>query len=470
MRRMSIRVKLTIGLSLILMIVTGITFFTILYASRMVLRSTIRDYLISTVEENVGKIRYTEEKTDPRINSYISYGEGFLEIDLDYMEVVNEVSTALYTSDGRLLYGENPLHQKMTGQSFKDIRTWYEKIDGIRYGFYDRKLNLDPAGEGPLWLRGVVSESGSTEQLKEIMHISLFLLPLFILLAAFLGYVISDKLLAPLLKIEKATEQISKGDDLKQRVDPGKNQDEIGRLAMTFNRMLDRLEHAFEAERRFTSDASHELRTPTAVILAETEYTLEKERSGEEYKEALETVERQAQRMKTLIEDMLDYTRMDQSEERYPMEQIELSEVVRETAAQMAVIGEKGITLTTDIAPGLRIIGNKQLMIRLTQNLISNAYRYGKENGHTKVLLKAEGDEVCLTVSDDGIGIAKEEQEKIFERFYRSDASRSVQGTGLGLSMVKRITELHHGRLELTSAPGEGSSFCIRFQNASSAL
>ena len=465
MKNRSVRFKLTLWFSLALTVVAAITFVAVRFTSRTVLRGTVRDYLISAVEANVNKIKYVNERGDSAANSYIPYGEGFLQIDLDFMDVINDVRTALYTPDGVMLYGENPLSRQTEELEFGESRTWYLDHGGIRYGLYDRKLNAGLPNGGALWIRGVVPETKSDAQLKKITRLSLIFLPGVILLAVLSGYILADRLLSPIRKIQNAAEAITRGDDLKKRIETGKNNDEIGRLSGIFNDMLDRLERSFESERQFTSDASHELRTPTSVIIAQSDYILEKERTPEEYAQAFAVVRAQGGRMNALITDMLDYTRMEQGAERYPFETVDLSALVKETADQMALIGAKGITVSSNIAEGVAVSGNKQLLSRLIQNLISNAYRYGKENGHTAVSLEQTGGKAVLSVADDGIGIAESEREKIFDRFYRSDSSRSVRGTGLGLSMVKKIAELHRADIVLESEPGKGSDFRIIFKN-----
>ncbi|MBQ2119266.1 MAG: HAMP domain-containing histidine kinase [Clostridia bacterium] len=465
MKNRSIRFKLTLWFSAALIVVVGITLLAVLTASRAVLRGTIRDYLVGTVEENVDKIRFVTGKGDTAANSYIPYGEGYLQIDLDFMQVVNEVHTALYTASGVMLYGENPLSRQTGDLAFTESHIRYMKIKGVRYDLYDRKLDIPLPDGRPLWIRGVVPETKSAAQLGEITRLLLILLPILILLSVVSGYFLADRLLSPIRRIEKTAEEISAGDDLKKRIDGGGTRDEIGHLADVFNRMFDRLERSFEAEQRFTSDASHELRTPTAVILAQSEYTLEKERTPEEYVEALQVVQKQGKRMDALISDMLDYTRLEQSPERYVFETVDLSRLVSETAEQMTMVGTNGISLRTQVEEGVSVPGNPMLLSRLLQNLIGNAYRYGRENGHTTVSLFSDGGRTVLSVADDGIGIPREEQEKIFDRFYRGDASRSVRGTGLGLSMVKKIAELHGAGVEVESSPGEGSTFRIIFSH-----
>ena len=467
MKNRSIKIKLTLWFALILLITVLITFIAIRISSGMVLKGAIRDYLITTVEENTDKILYLDKKpeTDSGADVYIPYEEGFLAIDADFLDVINDVYAALYTQDGTMLYGENPMEKEVTGTEFTESYIWTKKVDGIEYMFYDRSLATKlPNGES-LWIRGVVPETRSEIQLDEISRISAWVLPIILIIIAAIVYFIIDRLLKPLSEIEKTADHISRGDDLKERLTI-EGDDEVGRLAKAFNRMLDRLEKSFVAEKQFTQDASHELRTPTSVLLAQSEYILEKERTAEEYKEALEVVHRQSLRMNDLIGDMLDYTRMNQQSERYAMEDVSLSEIATEVAGQMALIGGKGISLSSNIEEGIRVNGNTLLLSRMIQNLVGNAYRYGKENGHILLDLKKvsdeEGDFALISVKDDGIGISKEDVERIFDRFFRSDSSRSDQGTGLGLAMVKKIAELHSGTVDVESILGVGTEFKIK--------
>lgn len=463
MRNLSIRAKQAIWFSVVLVLVVGITAIALFLSSYLVLRKTVRDYLISSVEENVDNIHYVLEKGDTAVNSYIPYAGGYMQIDIDFLDVINDVHVALYTAEGTLLYGENPLSKQTNNPVFTSSRIWNTKVGGTRYNLYDRKINIAlPNGE-TLWLRGVVPETKSLAQFKEIIYFTVLLLPPLFLLAAVLGYILSDRVLSPLRKIEGTMNYIAEGTDLKARIDVGRNNDEIGRLGKVFNSMLDRLERSFEAERRFTSDASHELRTPTSVILAQIDYTLEKERVSDDYVEALEVIKKQGERMSALIRDMLEVTRLDQNGENYLFEDIDFSELVDDTVDQMRLIGTKGVIIICETEKNLHLNGNRMLLVRLLQNLISNADRYGKENGTTCVSLKDEQGRIILSVADNGIGIAKNEQEKIFDRFYRGDMSRTQQGTGLGLSIVQRIAEIHSAIIQVESELDKGSKFYISF-------
>ena len=183
-QNLSIRLKLTLWFSLMLLAITGVTFFSLRAASGTVLRSTLRDYLIGTVEENVGKITYVTSPSADRDQSlYLVWGEGFLQIDLDFMQVVNDVRTALYTEEGELLYGENPLARHTQELPFTETRVFRLRVEGSRYDLYDRKLPLALPDGSSLWIRGVVSETRSDRQLSDITRLSLIMLPLLILAA-----------------------------------------------------------------------------------------------------------------------------------------------------------------------------------------------------------------------------------------------------------------------------------------------
>jgi len=172
-------------------------------------------------------------------------------------------------------------------------------------------------------------------------------------------------------------------------------------------------------------------------------------------------VARQNKKMARLIEQMLDFLRLETHAERYPRERVDLSALLTDLVWDMSLIREKGIELTWQIADGIAVPGNRELLSRMASNLITNAYRYGKEGGHTHLTLERIGDVIHLTVADDGVGIAPEEQDKIFHRFYQAESSRSGKGLGLGLSMALEIARFHGGTITVESTPGVGSSFRV---------
>lgn len=463
MKNLSVRLKITLWFSAVLVVVVALTFAVILTAGRSVLQKTIRDNLIGTIEDNVDEVEYFDQidgdETDNDEDIYIRYGSGYLEIDDDFLDQVNGVYTALYNEDGTLLYGENPLAKNTAGIPFSDSNIQNIRTNSINYYIYDRALSRD--GLDGLWLRGIVSEQQGTNQMSDIIRLSFILLPALLITSILGGYIIAGKMLKPVQKIESAAKEIGQSHDLKRRIGLGPGQDELHKLAKTFDEMFERLDVSFETERQFISNASHELRTPMSVIMAQCEYSLEKARSAAEYEEAIGVISRQSRKMSRMIADMLEFTRLEQKAVSIYMEPVDLSELVSLACEDMALLREKGIELTYEIQRDIRVQGNRDLLSRLLTNLISNSYRYGREDGHIKVCLWVEGCAVKLSVADDGIGISPDQQEKIFNRFYQADASRSNEGTGLGLSMVKEIARVHGGEISVVSELGKGSVFTL---------
>ena len=463
MKHLSIRFKITFWFTAALIVVSLFTIFIVLSVSDKKKKKTIRDNLIETVEHNVDEIEFYASLDDLSLSSdvdhFVEYDGGYLEVDDDFLDEVNQVYTALYRADSSLLYGENPISKEVSGQKFIDSQVQNITVDGTVYYIFDRKLTAN--GLDGLWMRGIVSEEQGSVQLSSITRLSLVLLPLLVVLASVGGYLIARRMLSPIHKISETANQIGQANDLKKRIELGKGTDELHQLADAFNHMFAKLDTTFEAERRFISDASHELRTPVTVIHSQCEFSLEHPRTQEEYEEALWVIRRQSRKMSQLINDMLDFTRLETGAVKYPVESVDLTELVSSMCSDMALQRAKNITLQYEAEPGITIEANGELLSRLLTNLISNAYRYGKEDGHIWVCLKKLPDKILLSVADDGIGIAEEEQSKIFGRFYQVDPSRSNAGMGLGLSMANEIAKFHGGEIQVESAPEKGSVFTL---------
>lgn len=461
MKNLSIRLKITLWFAVALFVIVAITYVVILTVSNQVIQKTIRDTLLHTVEDNVDEVEfYTDISQVDIANSvdhFIMYNSGYLEVDDDFLDEVNDVYTALYLSDGTLMYGENPLAVALADLEFSDSEIRERTVNGELYYILDR--HLTQKGLEDLWLRGVVSEHQGEVQMHEISTLSLIILPIILIAAVLGGYFIAKRMLRPIKQIANAAENISRGGDLKKRIELDRGKDELHQLADSFNNMIARLDESFEAERQFTSDVSHELRTPMSVIMAQCEYTLDEERTPQEYERALRLIRRQGRKMTKLINDMLDFVRLERRGTNYQIEKLNLSALVNSVCEDMSLIRERGISLEHEVEDEIWVDGNPALLSRLLSNLISNAYRYGKDDGHIKVRLKKSQDEVTLSVSDDGIGISREDKEKIFRRFYQADSSRTGSGTGLGLSMVKEIASFHGGSMSVESEPGKGSEF-----------
>ncbi len=471
MKNLTIQKKIIIWFSVTLILIVVLMNTMTFAIADLVLDEDIRERLMNTVASNVEEIEYFNRlDTDmerEQGDQFLQYNDGWLEIDDDFCDFFEGICTALYDEEGNLLYGESPF---IISDSKKLAFTTVSKItfNGDKYYVYDRKLTGENL-EG-LWLRGIVSKNERINTLYNIVRLSFWLLPLMALLAILGGYAITRRSFLPVEQIAQSAKEIGESGDLSRRLDIGPGNDELHQLADTFNGMFERLEKTFESERQFTSDASHELRTPTAVIMAQAEYGLELADTEEEYREALMVIKGQSERMNDLINRLLFFTRLDQGTEPVNMEEIDISQLTADICKEQQMIKCNGITLSADIEPDILTVTDRNLFTRLLNNLCSNAYKYGRPDGSIKVSLKKDNNMAVLSVADDGIGISRENLEKIWNRFYQVDPSRNEGaaggGIGLGLSMVKQIAHLLGGDISADSTLGKGTvfTFCLNLK------
>ena len=460
----SIRLKITVWFSLIILFISFFTFFAVFYINRNVMQKTVKDTLIEMIEDNYDEVEYKKKEAffdREKEDKYLDYPGGYIEVDDDFIEKMNGIGAGIYDTSADLLFGSCPNYNILPKVPFQDGKVQSFKDEGIVWYVYDK--SLASRGLDGLWLRGAVSEEQGQAQISDSLRLSLFLLPLILLIAIAGGYIFAGRLLSPINEINMAAMEIGRGRDLSKRIDIGQGKDELHQLADNFNAMISRLEKSFQAEQQFTSDVSHELRTPISVIRAECEYILEEDRERDEYIEALETIERQESHMSRIVEDLLMFSRLERGTEIYSKEDLDFSELVQSLCEDMALLKIKEISLECVCDEDIRIKGNRGLLVRMLGNLISNAYRYGIPGGYIRVSLRSCHGGPILKVEDNGIGIAQEEQGKIFHRFYQVDDSRTGAGTGLGLAIVEEIARFHNAEVRLTSELDQGSIFTIHF-------
>lgn len=281
-----------------------------------------------------------------------------------------------------------------------------------------------------------------------------------LVVAACGGYWLSRRALAPVDAMTRAARSISV-ESLSQRLPVPNTGDEIERLARAWNQVLERLETSVERIRQFTADASHELRTPTALIRATAELALRRERESDDYRKALADIEREAGRMTELIESMLALARSDGSRSQMPLAPVDVNRLAADVAAQSEILAQdKGVRIQTHTAMENALAeANEAGLRRLLRILVDNALDHTAAGGTVTVSVAPQNGSVDLAVRDTGEGIPPSALPHIFERFYRADEARAGKGAGLGLSIAQVIARAHGTQIEVESKLGEGSCF-----------
>jgi heavy metal sensor kinase len=295
--------------------------------------------------------------------------------------------------------------------------------------------------------------------------------PLVILLACVGGYFMAGRALAPVAAITRTARRIQAeglGRGNVSSIGMEGRHDELGELASTLDAMFARLEETFVRERRFTSDAAHELRTPLAVVQAETSLALARPRPVDEYKRALNVVEGESARMGKLVADLLTLARADEGQYQLSHEPVDFSSLCRGVVCQLSKLAsDKRVSLTAEVQEGVSVVGDSMWLTQMLHNLVDNAIKYTEVGGWVKLRLarSAAADAVEVSVEDNGIGISAEQLPHIFDRFYRADKSRGRDnespGLGLGLAICEWIAKAHDGRIDVRSTLGQGSCFQV---------
>lgn len=303
----------------------------------------------------------------------------------------------------------------------------------------------------------------TNRDLRQVATVLWAVFPLSLLLAGGVGYLLARKALAPVAQLRRSTDEITV-ERLDRRLDVPNPHDELGRLGQTINAMIARLERSFAEIRRFTADASHELRTPISVIRTETEVAMTKPPNADEYQTLAGSILEECEHLTALTDQLLTLSREDAGATSQESTRLNFEALVAEAAAMMRALAEaKQQMLNVDLTEGITVAGDAARLRQVVYNLLDNAIKYTAEGGRIDVSLREEGDSAVLTVDDTGIGIAAEHLPHVRERFYRVDKARSREGggTGLGLSIVDSITTAHGGRVAIASRLGEGTTCTV---------
>jgi heavy metal sensor kinase len=300
--------------------------------------------------------------------------------------------------------------------------------------------------------------------LNNLFSFLIVIIPISFVISILGGVFLARKSLSPVAQITKIARDISIT-NLKQRIPYNQIEDEIGRLVLTFNDMIDRLEKSFEHTKQFSINASHELRTPLTILRGEIEITLKSDKTTNEYKDILKSSLDEIIRMSSIIDGLLTLTKSDTGQTDLLLEDIKLDDLVMELYEDYEIVAEKkGIHIFLNRLDEVKIKGDKVKLRQLILNLLDNSVKYNKDNGKVELSLIRENSYAFIKVKDTGLGIPQDSLNRIFERFYRVDKARSREagGSGLGLSIAEWIAELHNGEIKVESQVGIGSTFTVQ--------
>ena len=405
----------------------------------------------------------------------------------------DEHLTRIYRSDRTLIYDDNPRERAP-----ELVDAMHHALDGdkqiIQVRGHDgqmRVLSLPITHDGQII--GALQIGVALEDLRDTMRtllkVLLLLAPAMLLVASGGGLFLANRALTPIDRLTRTAQRIS-AEDLSQRLNLRGADDEVGRLALTFDAMLARLQSAFEQQRRFTADASHELRTPLTAIIGQIDVAIERPRDAESYRATLATVREQARRLARLANDLLFLARADAQPTPVADELIDLGNLLPAIVAQVEPLADdRQQQIVLDQPPELFVRGNEDDLIRLFLNLLDNAIRYTPPGGRITIAAAIWHSEqaedgatgrrtaieardrplthppaqpsVIVSIHDTGPGVAPEHLPRVFDRFFRADRgrNRAQGGSGLGLAIAQSIAYAHGGRLEVMSAIGQGSTF-----------
>lgn len=440
---MSIKSRITLFFALMMLVIEALVLTFIMIINGNVVTNDPEHRLVQVMESNLNRVTFTDQEFQFDRVRYYTKG----------------VYSVLYDEEQTVVRGALPA-EFTAKEPLRDHSLRLVQCGEQDFYVYDMHLDMFVGG---VWLRGVIdAEPTGGSFMTTIIAVAWSVLPVLLMLSILGGYLIAGQALKPIKAVTEAANAISDGQDLKARIGATGGRDEVSQLAASFDNMFDRLEASFEAEQQFTSDASHELRTPTTVILAECNYAQKNAKTPEDYQASLDVIQRQAEKMSTLVKSLLEITRLDQGTQKVNLEYADLSDLVHVVCEEQAIVARSGIRLQTDIQPELYAEIDVFLISRMLQNLIDNAFKFGKENGYVRVTLHRAGPGARLTVEDNGIGISEEDRSRIFQRFYQAEDSRRSQGgMGLGLSMVRQIVQLHGGTITVDSTEGRGTTFTV---------
>ena len=368
---------------------------------------------------------------------------------------------AVYDAGGSKIYGSEGVPSFDRARAAEDGR--FRAVVGGKHHRFVVETARDPTGAEYRVVFGIQEERVGRRLERMLLFFAVFI-PAMLLIAWYVGRVFVRGALSPVDTLRKQAESIQRS-NLSQRVPIPKTRGEIRDLAITLNDMLGRLERAFDQVNAFTSNASHELKTPLANLRGEIELALEREADVAAYQRLLASGAEEVSRMTHIVDNLLLLAQLDSKQAILRRDPVDLGEVAKQAAAELEPIGaDKGVTVRgAMLEPGVKVSGDEVALRRVFMNLLENGVKYGREGSEVKVTVWREGASVRVEIADTGVGIPAESLPHLFDRFYRVDRgrSRSPVGHGLGLSITRSLVEAHGGTITVASREGVGTTFHV---------
>ena len=380
--------------------------------------------------------------------------------DMDEFEPYDDgIFFIKYNAKGDVIGGLAPKHFQISLKMNSGAVRLFENGEN-RFYYYD----IAARGK-EVWVRGVINaEKFFKKEGLFLLALGVFV-PVLFIFVLYGGYKTIKNAMKPVATMSKTALEIGSSRDFSKRIDLPAGKDELHALASVFNQMLGSLEKVYQSEKQLTSDVSHELRTPLSVIMAESDYAASYAQNLDEAKESLEVISRQSRKITSLIDQILELSRLEAGR-NLELKRINLSSILQNLATDYEKLAStKGLKFSCMVAPDAEILGDELMILRLVDNFLSNALKFATSK--IDLNLSVSKTHALLSIKDDGMGISKKDGELIWNKFYQADSSRNKNantGSGLGLAIAANIAKMHGAKLGVKSEAGAGSEFWAEFE------
>ncbi|OOG73587.1 HAMP domain-containing sensor histidine kinase [Flavobacterium sp. A45] len=441
---------------------TGLLISVVFCAIYTITLYSINKHINDDIKEESSE--YLEQIEIDSNNAYLIQVNQWRESDNNRVNV-NPVFVQFFDNENKLI-DKSPnlkgfqlkLHKHEKDNQFVDSYLNKKPIRQIQIPLFDKGKKIG-------YLFVAMSLDEATLILTNLRNTLFITFPLILVLLFFIARLIAGRSIKPVTLITETSRTITK-DNLKDRIVLPQNKDELYVLSKTINDLLDRIENAVEREKQFTSDASHELRTPLTVLKGTLEVLIRKPRSKAEYEEKINFSISEVNRLNNLVDQLLLLARFENHKQSLRIEKIYLNAIILNALTLFSSkIKDKQVQVLYDFSKDYYIKSDNYLVSIIISNLISNALKYSSQEGKVVISLSKNGSKTICSITDNGIGIAQEDIDKIFNPFYRSDATNhpDIKGSGLGLSIVKKICQLLHVGIEVKSIVNQGTTIVLTF-------